>query len=220
MAETTADAPASPPARRPLRAAPRALKRQEILMVAGGALLLLDVAFFVLGRMYYMDKLEGAFFASDIADPEGAAASAAWAYTQSAFFWGFFAFSTVGTAAVTAAVLWPRQLGHALAAAFGAYFIVSAVLVVTKTHMPFLIAVFQAAVGALFLRLTWVSWKQRDRAAWAFLLSLAGVLTVMLLFGAPQIRKAMDVPRLWYVMILPALMAATAVGLSRDRGSY
>jgi hypothetical protein len=156
---------------------------------------------------------------SDVADPEAAAAAAAWAATKATFFWGFFTFSTFGVAAVTAAALRPRIVGHALAALFGGLFLLSAGVTLFRTEMPVLVGIFQAAIGALMLRLSYASYK-KDRAAWAFLLSLAGVLAIALLFGAPRIRDAMNVPRLWFVMLIPAVMSAVAVGLYGARKDY
>jgi hypothetical protein len=208
----------APPAQR--ARGPRALTRQEILMLAGGAFILVNVAFGVLGRMYYMDKLAGGFEADpSIADPYAAASSLAWAYVRDVFFFSFLVFSIVGTAAMTAAVLWPRHYAHAMAGAFALYYVASAIAI-AFSNMPILVAVFQAAVGVLFLRLGYASWKHKDRAAWAFLLALAGVMALLLLFGAPQIKAAMHLPRLWYVMLLPALMASVAVGLYRARNEY
>jgi len=218
MAETAAaPAPAAPAKSAP--PPPRALRRDEILMVAGGSLLLVTVAFFVLGRMYYIDKLSGSFIASEAGDPDAAAAAAAWDAIKATYFWGFFTFSTIGTLAITAAVLWPRLVAHSLSTGFGVLCLVSAVFIF-RSHMPVQVGVFQAAIGALMLRLTWASWRGKDRAAWAFLLSLAGVLSVALLFGAPRIRAAMNVPRLWFVMLIPAVMAALAVALHRARTDY
>ena len=212
-APVTASAPAAPDA-------PRPLKREEVLMVMGGALLLIDLAFFVLARFYYLDKLSGVYEAMDVADPVALARSAAWASCVSTFFWSFFAFSTATIGALTAAILWPRQVAHALAVAFGAAFLVGAGVVLFRSHMPVLIGIFQAALGALLLRLAWASYRHADRAAWAFLFALAGVLTVTLLFGTPRITAAIGIPRLWYGMTIPGVMAALATGLYRVRKDY
>jgi cytochrome bd-type quinol oxidase subunit 2 len=221
MAEATTE-PAPVPAAAPPRApAPaRGLNRDEVLMVAGGALILVDLAFFVLGRFYYHDKLEGFYDAQDILDPQAAASAAAWASCMATFFWSFFTFSLITIVAITAAVLWPRPVAHGLATLFGTLFLVGAVFVLFRSHMPTLVGIFQAALGALILRLTYASYRARDRAAWAFLFAIAGVLTVFLLFGTPRIRAAIHVERLWFVMLIPGVMAALATGLYRIRNDY
>jgi hypothetical protein len=215
-----ATAPATAPAAAPAPAAPRPLNRGEVLMVMGGALVLLDVAFFVLARFYYLDKLTAVYEAMDVADPDALASTAAWSAAFHTFFYAFLTFSTVTIGALTAAILWPRQVAHALAALFGALFLVGAGQVLFRSHMPTLIGILQAVLGAMLLRLGLASYRNNDRAAWAFLFALSGVLTVFLLFGAPRINAALRYPGLWYVMTLPGVMAAFATALYRVRKSY
>lgn len=56
--------------------------------------------------------------------------------------------------------------------------------------MPFQVAVLVA--GALLVLLCGLTLR-RNRAAWAFALSLNGTLTAFFLFGAPQLRDAFDI---------------------------
>lgn len=216
-ATAPATATASAPPRAP--APPRTLKRDEVLMVMGGAFVLLQLAFVVLSRFYYLDKLEGVYEAMDVAEPEAMASSAAWASTKATYFYSFLTFSLATMGALTAAILWPRHVAHGLATLFGVVFLVGAGFAL-RSHMPTLVGIFQAALGALLLRLTWSSFRNKDRAAWAFLFALAAVLTVTLLFGTPRIRVAVREPPLWYVMSIPGVMAALAVGLYRVRKDY
>jgi hypothetical protein len=219
MAEAATDpVTASAPPRAP--APPRTLKREEVLMVMGGALILLELAFFVLSRFYYLDKLEGVYEAMDIADPEAMASAAAWASAKATFFWSFLTFSLLTMGSLTAAILWPREVAHGLATLFGVLFLIGAGLSLFRSPMPTLVGIFQATLGALLLRLTWASYRHKDRAAWAFLFALAAVLTVTMLFGTPRIRVAIGIPRLWYAMAIPGVMAALAVGLYRVRKDY
>lgn len=228
MAETAdastpvpATEPVGKPAPRSAPRPPRPLSRTEILVAGGGALAVMLLAFGVLARMYYFDKVQGRFFdlgpGMDLDDIAGAEATR---LMWDAMFFGYLTFAVVASAAVTAAVLWPREAAHALVGLFGLAYIASAIAVVTQTRMPVTIPIFQAAIGGLLLWLGYASWQNKDRAAWAFLMSLCGVLGLLLTFGAPQLRAAMGEPRLWYVMTAPALMTAIVVGLYRARDEY
>jgi uncharacterized membrane protein len=66
----------------------------------------------------------------------------------------------------------------------------------------------------------WASWKKLDRAAWAFLFALAGTLAIVMFFGTPRIKAALDVEQQFYVLILPAGMAAITVACYRLRADY
>jgi hypothetical protein len=225
MAET-ADASTPVPATEPVgkpapRPAQRPLSQWEVVGAGAAALAVMLIAFGVLARMYYFDKVQGRFFdLSPGLDLDELAGEEATRLMWDAMFFGYLTFAVLTCAAVTAAVLRPRLVAHALVGLFGLAYIASAIAVFTQTRMPVTIPIFQAAIGGLLLWLGAASWQNKDRAAWAFLMSLCGVLALLLTFGAPQLREAMGEPRLWYVMILPAQMAAIVVGLYRTRNDY
>lgn len=80
--------------------------------------------------------------------------------------------------------------------------------------MPFKIAflvagIIQATVSGLAL--------QRNRAAWAFALSLNGTLAAVFLFGAPKVRDGFDVSI--YLGLMPAVafsVIATMLALGAE----
>jgi hypothetical protein len=84
--------------------------------------------------------------------------------------------------------------------------------------LPLVLAVTLLMSGVLIPVLAWFSY-QRSRAAWAFLVAMAGVFAVLTLFGAPRIAATLSasIPT---VMIIPGLFAAATVALINLRGDY
>jgi hypothetical protein len=209
--------PTKPAPRAPLP--PGAVRIDEVLMIAGTSLVLISVGFVFLARMYYKKKILGDLVDVDPAI-EAMAIEQAWRAVKATYFWSFATFSVVGTAAVTAAVVWPREIGHGLAALYTAALAIAGVDILLRSPMPPLVGIMLLGVGALMGALTWVSWHKPDRAAWAFMLALSGSLTIIMFFGTPRIRATLDEPRQFYVLVLPAVMAAIAVAFYRLRKDY
>ena len=209
-----------PASRAPLP--PGAVRVDEVLIIAGASLVLITGAFVFLARLYYKKKLIGDLIDVDPAT-EQQAITLAWSYVKATYFWSFATFSITGTAAVTTAVLWPREVGHGLAAAYGVALLIAGAKILATSPMPPLVGILLLGIGGLMLALAWASWKKLDRAAWAFLFSLSGALTIVMFFGTPRIRATLanpDVPPLFNVLVLPAVMAAIAVACYRMRRTY
>src|SRR5262245_60634531 len=136
------------------------LRAREVLIIAAVALILIDVAFLVLCRQYYLER-----YKNELPDIR---ATMAWERTKDIFFWSFCTFSVVGVGAVSAAALYPRYVTHALTTAFGMTYVAAAVMT-WRGSMPALVGFAEILIGGLLLVLTWVSWQKKDRAAWAFL---------------------------------------------------
>jgi len=191
--------------------------QRDVLIVGGILLVALCGTFFLLGRQYYIGKIAEAL---GLEDDDPVVREMAWDSTVRTFFFSYMTFAIIGSAAVTAALLWPRYVAHGLAAAFGLAYIASAVTMVLRTNMPPLVAIFQATIGGLLLRLAYASWKQKDRGAWAFLVSMSAVLAGATLFGAPRIKAAMMAPGIWWVLIIPFLFLAQGIAFYTARRDY
>lgn len=191
---------------------------QRDVLIGGGIMLVaLCGAYFGLGRQYYISKVADALM---LEETDKVVRDEAWAQTVYTFTHSYVAFAMIGTAAVMAALLWPRYVAHGLAATFGIGYVASGVTILVRTQMPPLVAVFQLAIGGLLLRLAYASWRQKDRGAWAFLLSLSAVLAGATLFGAPRIKAAMAAPGLWWVLIIPFLFTAQGIAFYTSRRDY
>jgi hypothetical protein len=126
-------------------------------------------------------------------------------------------------AALIAATVRPRLVGHGLAATYS----VAAVLggVVALQRSPYvLLPLFVLASGVLAAALTYGSYQRRSRPAWSFLCALLAVMAVSTLFGAPKVRHMLDVT-MWTALMIPGLLTAAVTGLGmvseqyRERGA-
>src|SRR5690242_17482591 len=90
--------------------------RRDVLIGAGIMLGVLVLGYFLLGREYYRSKFEDDLL---IGGDEDLVSEAAWNATVATFLYAYLTFAVVGTAAITAALLWPREVGHGFAASFG-----------------------------------------------------------------------------------------------------
>jgi hypothetical protein len=116
-----------------------------------------------------------------------------------------------------AATYIPRWFGHALAATFGTLAFICAVFAILG-GFPGALSGALLVLGVAMPALAWLSLKG-NRAAWAFLTVICGVLGVCLLFGAPKVRSIFGVG-LWSAMILPGLLAVTTIALGALRHQY
>jgi len=121
------------------------------------------------------------------------------------------------TAAVFAAGVSHRHVGHGLAALLGVFSLVAGIFALRAGLSSALVATLLVA-GALMPVLAVFSYH-RSRPAWAFLVAMCGTFAVVSLFGAPKIRSAVGVS-LWTTMILPGLFAVACISLSLLRDDY
>jgi hypothetical protein len=84
--------------------------------------------------------------------------------------------------------------------------------------MPAVLPAALLVLGVLYPVLVWRS-LEHSRGAWAFLISMCGVLAIVLLFGAPKVRGVLDIG-LWTALIMPGLLAVATVGLAMLRVDY
>jgi hypothetical protein len=109
------------------------------------------------------------------------------------------------------------MIGHAIPVLLGVLALIAAVFSYrAKIQVTLPISLF--VVGALLPALTWLSILERSRAAWSFLISLAIVLGVMTLFGAPKVRNLVGI-HMGIALVIPAALffAAFALSLQGDR---
>lgn len=102
-------------------------------------------------------------------------------------------------------------IGHGIPAAAGVASLVAAVGAL-QSDIQITLVISLLVLGVLLPALAWLSWG-RNRAAWAFLVSLSIVLGIMTLFGAPKVRNLVGIP-LAAALIIPGAFAVAAFCLS------
>ena len=108
--------------------------------------------------------------------------------------------------------------GHGIPAALGVLSLVAAYFS-WKNHIQPTLGVSLIIAGVLLPALTYLSAMKRSRAAWAFLISLCGVLGVMTLFGAPKVRTLVGV-NMGVALIIPVLFACATFFLTTQDHRY
>jgi hypothetical protein len=129
----------------------------------------------------------------------------------------FAVFSGIVAAFGFVAGIRPRVIGHALPVLLAAVDLVACVAAFAHS-LPAVLGMTLLVSGVVVPVLAWHSYRG-SRAAWAFLVAICGVFAVVLLFGAPKVRGALDIG-LWLAMILPGLNAVAAAALVSLRGEY
>ena len=186
----------------------RAQEYKAVFVMAWVVAVVLVIAFFVLGRMYFTERMGSM--------DEAAAKAAATAQVR-ALMPSFAGFAILLCGGIGCAVLWPRVVGHtasivvALAAGVGCF-------AVTSTPLPLLLSIVLGAVAALLLILGRMSLRG-DRAAWAFITAMTGVMGLCTVFGAPKMRELIGV-NMWITMLVPAMAVIGVVGLGKLGRSY
>ena len=104
-----------------------------------------------------------------------------------------------------------KWIGHSLMAVLGALALAAAIGSL-QAGMQLTLVISLLVVGGVLPWLVWLSLKG-NRPAWAFLISLAIVLGIMTLFGAPKVRNLVEIP-LGVALLLPAAFAVAAFCLS------
>ena len=186
----------------------RARELKAVFIIAWIAAVLLVAAFFVLGRLYFTERM---------GTMDDFAAKAAATAQVRALMPSFAGFAIVLCGGIACAVLWPRVIGHAasiavaLAAGVGCF-------AVTRTPLPTLLSIVLGTVAALLLILGRMSLRG-DRAAWAFITAMTGVMGLCTVFGAPKMRELIGV-NIWITMLIPAMAVIGVVGLRKLGPSY
>jgi hypothetical protein len=111
----------------------------------------------------------------------------------------------------------PSQIGHVLAVLLGLQSIVDGVLAATH-GMPKVLVAAVTLVGVLLPVLAALSYVQRSRAAWSFMISICGVFAIVTVFGAPKVAH-LGMP-LVFVALVPLLYITTVVLLSMSASDY
>lgn len=115
------------------------------------------------------------------------------------------------------ATLAPREVGHLLPALAALVALFAGTMALQKP-LPPVLGVSLVIYGVLMLACAWQSWM-KVRIAWAFLLALSAVMSVVLLFGAPKVRNLLEV-QLWEALIIPGLLAGATIALAMVRLDY
>jgi hypothetical protein len=181
-------------------------KRMAILCVA--AFLALNVVFFILSNSYFDSHRE---LVAGISQPSYSPDQMMHVRVT------FAAFSGIVAAFGFVAGLKPRLIGHVIPVLLGAVDLIAGIAAFAH-ELPAVLGMTLLVCGLVMPVLAWHSYRG-SRAAWAFLVAICGVFAVVLLFGAPKVRGALDIG-LWITMILPGLNAVAAAALVSLRGEY
>jgi hypothetical protein len=112
----------------------------------------------------------------------------------------------------------PRELGHALPAAFGAAQLIG----VTKAALvglPPVLVVAWIVFGVLLVVLAVLSYFRRSRPAWAFLVAITAVFALFETFGATEIAGGLGIS-LWIALIFPGLKVIATIALVSRNHEY
>jgi hypothetical protein len=177
--------------------------------IIGGALVIINVAFWLLSAKYFSDKTSGI-----LAAKFGPDELMNWRIAFAIFS------ASVGAASIGTLFI-PKWIGHGLAVIAGGGALVCSYFAFAQS-MPLALPVALLVVGIVFPLLVWRS-LANSRPAWAFLVAMCFVLGLVLAFGAPKIRATMGIG-LWTAMMIPGLLVVAGVALAglgrqyRDRG--
>lgn len=181
----------------------RAHQVKQVAIVVAIALVLLNVAFYLLSDSYFGGKHP---LDNDLDILARGRVRIA------------FAFFTmlVGAASIVASIS-PRLIGHAIAAVMGVLSIVASLFAFARGMTPVLPFTL-LTLGLLLPLLAYFSMRT-SRAAWAFLVSVCAVYATVLLFGAPKVRYLLDIG-LWSALIIPGILAVATAALVISKADY
>ena len=108
------------------------------------------------------------------------------------------------------AILFPRVLGIGMTVLFSAAFVLIGVIAVGK--IPGLLVLTHLVFGLLFGLFGWLLFARGNRAAWAGLVAMTGVIAGVQLFGSTSTAKLFGVS-IWIGLIPFALFVVGAVAL-------
>jgi hypothetical protein len=193
----------------PTRPSPATPNLAQIGMFVGIFVFLANAAFFFLSWMYFEDKRDSVnvMLGEQITDSHIMSVRVAFAI-----------FSVVVGAASFVAGLAPRIVGHAIAALVGLGSLIAAFIAFAK-DLPTVLPMTLLVLGAGMPILAWLSFDQRSRPAWSFLLATCLVYATCTFFGAPKVRGLLHVD-LWTALILPGLLVVAGVSLLLAAADY
>jgi len=183
----------------------RATQVKQAAIIVVVALVLLNVAFFVLSATYFGGKRE-----------PGEQMRAAVALSSARIWFAIFT-TFIGGASIVAASA-PRLVGHAIAAIMGVLSIIASLFAFGRGMTPVLPFTL-LLLGLLLPLLTYFSITTTSRSAWAFLVSMCAVFGTVMLFGAPKLRYVLDIG-LWSAMIIPGVLYVATVSLVMSKSAY
>lgn len=175
----------------------------RIAGVIVGVAVLLNVLFMFLSGEYFLDRIK---IHGPVSDAE-----------ISSVRMGFAAFTGTTAAAACAAVFYPRVVAHTLPLATSLAAFVAAAAGYSK-GLHIVLPVTLLVAGLLLPLLTWKSFE-KNRAGWAFLSGMMGILAVVMLFGSTKVRNVTGIG-LWYTMAIPGLLAVGTAALAMVRRQY
>ncbi len=181
---------------------PQRHQRQLAVLVAIGAALANGV-FYLLSSAYFDDRVKR-FGPQELADIGATRLH-------------FAVFTGVVAIAAISALFAPRVMALVLAGITSLAGFAAAYGAISR-GLPGVLATCGIILGATLPVLAWFL-HVRSRAAWAALTSIFGVLSVVLLFGAPRIRGLLG-GGLWTAMIVPGLLGVGLFALLQIRRDY
>jgi len=129
----------------------------------------------------------------------------------------FLVLSVIVAVASIGAATKPNEVGHAIMAVMAPASL-AAGLGAAVYGLPGVLAATELVLGTILVVVVPMSWRG-SRAAWSFLIAIAGVYAVVLFFGAPKVRGVLHIG-LWTTLILPGLNAVALTALVRSRARY
>ncbi len=173
----------------------------QLAVLVGILVLVLNAGFYFLSDTYFEDRARR-FGVQELARIDGARVD-------------FGVFTIVVGVATVLAAMYPRAVGHGLAAAAG---LMSLIAVPFAFEIGLVLPATLLLVAALFGLLIRHSLRG-SRAAWASLAALCVVYAVVMLFGAPKVRGLVGVG-MWIALIVPGLLGVATAALGMIRREY
>lgn len=177
-------------------------------MVAGAIVVIANIAFFLLSMLYFNSKVT---FTTKGEIPAFSD------HEQLMVRLSFVVLSLVIAATSVGVAVAPRAVSHLIMLAMAPASLAAGVAAAVY-GLPGVLAAAEMVIGGLLAVLVPLSWKG-GRGAWAFVVAMAAVYTVVLFFGAPKVRGELHVG-LWTTLLLPGLNVVALVGLVRSRAKY
>jgi hypothetical protein len=184
-------------------------KLKAVVPFVGGAVVFLNIAFFVLSNAYFGDKSQFVPNVGEVpmfSDAEITSIRIA-----------FVVFTLIVAIATVAAAIAPHPVGHAIMAVMAAASLAGGAGAALR-GLPGVLAVTEIVLGAVLILLVVLS-LQGHRAAWSFLVAIAAVYAIVLFFGAPKVRNVLGIG-LWTTLVLPGLNVVALVSLILCRARY
>lgn len=194
-------APAEPPA--PAGADDEAAGPMAVMVMALVASLLLVGLYYAGASRYFADKFADPLWRDSL----GASSASAAVMNRLPWFTLFAVLISLGSAL---AVLMPRALGLGAVVLFAAGLLLAGAYGVGV--LPSLLVLTHLVFGALFAIFGWLLFARGNRAAWAGLVAMSGVLAGVELFASAKIAKVLSIS-LWAALAPCALFIVGTVAL-------